>query len=397
MINRALTETLQEVSRQYPVVTLTGPRQAGKTTLCRSVFPDLPYVNFERPDLRQRFGADPNAFLSGYPEGAVFDEFQRVPEVTSYLQALVDEPSFAGTFILTGSQNLVVRDTVSQSLAGRTAVLELFALADAELQASGIDLHTDDLLYSGGYPRIYDRGIEPTRILADYVATYVERDLRQLSMIRDLAVFQTFLGLCAGRTAQILNLEQLGNEAGVSQPTVREWISLLEASYIAFRLPPYHVNIAKRLIKSPKLYFYDVGLVAYLLGIDHPSQLHNHPLRGALFETFAVSEVVKALRNAGRRRQLHFYRDSHGNEVDLILSAGAGVTPIEIKSTRTLTPALLTGLNRFRKALADRVQVRTPVLVYDGSEAVSLAETDVVPRRQIAAVISGVCRTYGQN
>jgi len=226
MFPRTITETLLKLRKQYPVITLTGPRQSGKTTICRSVFKDLPYVNFERPDLRDRYEQDPLSYFADFPTGAILDEFQRIPSVASYVQSIVDEPDFRGTFVLTGSTNLVVRDTVDQSLAGRSGILELLPLSQSELRRGGFDPDTDSLLYSGGYPRIYDRSIEPTRLLSDYVATYVERDIRRLAMVRDLTRFQTFLGLCAGRTGSILNLEQLGNEAGVSQPTAREWISL---------------------------------------------------------------------------------------------------------------------------------------------------------------------------
>ena len=387
MIPRTITETLLELRKQYPVITLTGPRQSGKTTICRSVFKELPYINFERPDLRDRFEQDPLSYFAEFRSGAILDEFQRVPSVASYVQSIVDEPEFRGTFVLTGSTNLVVRDTVGQSLAGRSAILKLLPLSQSELRDGGIDPDTDTLLYSGGYPRIYDRSIEPTRLLSDYVATYVERDLRSLAMVRDLTRFQTFLGLCAGRTGSILNLEQLGNEAGVSQPTAREWLSLLEASYIVFRLPPYHANISKRLVKRPKLYFYDVGIASYLLGINDASQLRNHPLRGALFETLVVSEIIKANVHRGRRAPVSFYRDAKGNEVDLILSSGTSDVPIEIKSTGTYAKELTKGIDRFRAVVPERAENAPAYVIYDGVESFSVSNTTILARGELDRVI----------
>jgi len=387
MFPRTITETLLKLRKQYPVITLTGPRQSGKTTICRSVFKDLPYINFERPDLRDRYEQDPLSYFADFPTGAILDEFQRIPSVASYVQSIVDEPDFRGTFVLTGSTNLVVRDTVDQSLAGRSAILELLPLSQSELRQGGFEPDTDSLLYSGGYPRIYDRSIEPTRLLSDYVATYVERDLRSLAMVRDLTRFQTFLGLCAGRTGSILNLEQLGNEAGVSQPTAREWISLLEASYIVFRLPPYHANISKRLVKRPKLYFYDVGIASYLLGINDAAQLRNHPLRGALFETLIVSEIIKAHVHRGKRAPVSFYRDAKGNEVDLILSWGTVDVPIEIKSTRTYTAELTKGIDRFRKVVPERAENAPAYVIYDGVESFSVSKVNILPRNKLDTVV----------
>ncbi len=390
MIPRTLSNVLTKLRTQYPAITMTGPRQSGKTTICRAIFQGLQYVNFERPDVRQRFTEDPSAFLDAYPHGAVFDEFQRVPELTSYLQAIVDDPKFSGCFVLTGSTNMLVRDTVHQSLAGRTAIVELLPLSQSELRGGGFDLPTDELLYYGGYPRIFDRSMEPTRVLSDYIATYVERDIRSLSMLRDLTRFQTFLGLCAGRTGQLLNLESLGNEAGVSQPTAREWLSLLEASYIAFRLPPWHANISKRLVKTPKLYFYDTGVVSFLLGIKNPGQLHNHPLRGALFETLVVSDIVKEFLHRGRRAPVSFFRDAKGNEVDLIISRGTQQIPVEIKSTRTYSSELTTGIQRFRSLVPGGTADDPAFLVFDGAESFQTKGVKVLPRTEAHEVVDTV-------
>lgn len=390
MINRRIAEPLAALRTQYPVITMTGPRQSGKTTICRSVFGDLSYVNFERPDTQQRFAGDPRAFLAEYPHGAVFDEFQRVPDLPSYLQGIVDEPGFSATFVLTGSTNLLVRDTVHQSLAGRTAIVELLPLSQSELRGGGFDLSTDELLYTGGYPRIYDRSMEPTRALSDYIATYVERDVRSLTMVRDLSRFQTFLGLCAGRTGQLLNLEQLGNEAGVSQPTAREWLSLLEASYIAFRLPPWYANVSKRLVKTPKLYFYDVGVVSFLLGINEIGQLHNHPLRGALFETLVVSDIVKEFRHRGRRAPVSFYRDARGNEVDLIISTGSGNIPVEIKSSTTYSSDLIRGIRQFQAVAPPNRDHLPAFLIFDGAESFAAAGVQVLPRADVQRIVESV-------
>lgn len=353
------------LASKYPVITLTGPRQSGKTTLCRMVFGDLPYENLEHPETREFAASDPNSFLSAFSDGGVIDEFQRVPELASYIQTIVDEESFKGTFILTGSQNFVVRDTVSQSLAGRTALVELLPFSYRELKNNAKGVSVEKLLFQGFYPRIYNPGLDPVQAMADYVGTYVERDVRSLSMIRDITVFNKFIRLCAGRVGQLLNLENLGNDAGISQPTAREWLSIMEASYIAFRLPPFFRNISKRLIKTPKLYFYDVGLAAYLMGITSIEQLPSHPLRGMLFENLIVVEILKSFLNKGPVPQLSFYRDSNGNEVDLLFSHGKNIVPIEIKSAATINGSFFKGINNFQKVIAGS---DNPILVYNGEE-----------------------------
>ncbi len=364
-IQRDISSHLRAAAKDYPVITLTGPRQSGKTTLCRMIFPQLPYANLEDPEVRAYARDDAKAFLGAFPNGAVIDEFQHVPDLASYIQIIVDDPGFKGTFVLTGSQNLAVRNSVSQSLAGRTAIVELLPLSWPEIAPIMTTASTDQLLFQGFYPRIYDQQLDPSRTLSDYVATYVERDLRQLSMIHDLSLFQKFLGLCAGRVGQVLNLESLGNDTGISQTTARQWLSLLEASYIGFRLQPYFANISKRLIKTPKFYFYDVGLAAHLMGISDAGQLRNHPLRGMLFENMVVVETKKYFLNQGIRPQMFFYRDSNGSEVDIILNLAGHCVPIEIKSAATLSPALFKGLDQFMKIMPS---ARSPALVYDGTQ-----------------------------
>ncbi|MBN1270057.1 MAG: ATP-binding protein [Kiritimatiellae bacterium] len=364
-LERAAARLLADLQRRYPVITLTGPRQAGKTTLCRMAFPSLPYANLEEPDVREFAQTDPRGFLARYPGGGVIDEFQRAPDLTSYIQSLVDAPGFEGTFVLTGSRNLAIRDTVSQSLAGRTALVCLLPFSYSEIAPLCKGMSLDQIMLTGFYPRIYDRNLNPTQALADYVGTYVERDLRQLSLIRDLSLFQKFLGLCAGRIGQLLNLESLGNDTGVSHATARQWLSLMEASYIAFRLAPFHANTSKRLIKSPKLFFYDVGLAAYLMGITTPEQIPTHPMRGRLYENLIVVEVAKFFLNRGPRPNLTFYRDSNGNEVDLVVPRAQKLVPIEIKSAATVTGALMKGLGRFAEVIPEAVE---PMLVYAGDD-----------------------------
>ncbi len=353
MIDRQIAPHVKEVFRQYPVVTLTGPRQSGKTTLCRSAFPDLPYVNLEAPDERESASQDPRGFLSRYPSGAILDEIQRVPALTSYIQVRVDEVKRNSLFMLTGSQQFAVSQTISQSLAGRTAMVRLlpFSLTEAMQLSPPYDL--DTLLYTGFYPRLYDQRINPTQGLADYFETYVERDLRQLSQLRNLSTFQRFVRVCAGRVGQLLNTQSLGADVGVSHTTVRQWLSLLEASYVIFLLYPYHANVAKRLIKSPKLYFYDVGLAAYLLGIENARQVTTHPLRGSLFENCVVMEALKHRYNSGRSSNLYFYRDSTGQEVDLIYMIAQHPVPIETKAGQTVVRDFFKGLAHFERVVGD--------------------------------------------
>lgn len=387
LVHRFLERLAVGLARRYPVVTITGPRQSGKTTLARMAFPRLPYANLEDPEIRAFSSADPKGFLSRYPKGAVIDEFQNVPDLASHIQVLTDEPAFDGRFVLTGSRNFLVRDTVSQSLAGRTAVLTLLPFSIGELPRPPKTL--DGLIHSGFYPRIHDRGLDPAQALADYVGTYVERDLRQLSMVRDLSLFQKFLGLCAGRTGQLLNLEGLGNDTGVSHATAREWLSLLEASYVAFRLQPFFRNISKRLVKTPKLYFYDVGLAAHLMGIGSADQVRTHPLRGALFENLVVVEALKFFLQRGPAPRLFFYRDSNGNEADLVIDLGRGLVPVEVKSAETVGPDFFKGLRRFAEAIPESF---SPLLIYAGRETRTQEGVRVENWRTLASALAGIVR-----
>jgi hypothetical protein len=348
MIKRIIEDVLKNLANQYPVVTITGPRQSGKTTLIRNVFANKQYVNLESPDIRQFAVNDPKGFLAQY-NNAILDEIRRAPELLSYIQPIVDENKEQGQFIITGSQQFEVLNNISQSLAGRTALLKLLPFSISEIK-NIVDVSlTNKLIYTGFYPRIYDMNLDPHQAIGDYIVTYVERDIRQLISIKDLNLFEKFLKLCAGRIGQLLNFQGLANDVGVSHTTVKSWISILEASYIIFLLPPWYNNFSKRLVKSPKLYFYDVGLASYLLGIENEKQVFRDPLRGNLFENLVVAEVLKYRFNKGKKSNLYFYRDSTGLEIDLIYETGRNIYPIEIKSGATISEDFFKNLKKFIK------------------------------------------------
>lgn len=366
MIPRTLSSILEKLATQYPAVTVTGPRQSGKTTLCRTCFHDKPYLNLESPDVREYANTDPRGFLGGYPDGAILDEIQRAPDLLSYLQPIIDEENRPGQFILTGSQQFEVMNRISQSLAGRTAILKLLPFSIEELSARGSPHSADALMLSGFYPRIHAAGLNPTQALGDYFETYVDRDLRQLVAVKDLAQFEKFVRLCAGRIGQLLNLQSLGNDVGVSHTTAKNWLTLLEASYVVFLLPPWHANISKRQIKSPKLYFHDVGLAAYLLGIESETHIDRHPLRGNLFENMIVADALKYRYHRGMRSNLHFWRDARGNEVDLVIDNGPDVQLVEIKAGATISLDWFKPLDMLAASLPDKNVKRA--LVYGGAE-----------------------------
>ncbi len=375
MVTREITDRLVALFKQYPFVTVTGPRQSGKTTLCRAAFPHLEYVNLEAPDRRLFAESDPRGFLSHVGDGVILDEIQRVPQLLSYLQVLADETGRNSLFVLTGSEQFRISDTISQSLAGRTALLCLLPFSLDERRRAGASGEVDDILYSGCYPRIHDQRLEPRQALGDYFETYVERDVRRMGEVRNLSGFRRFARLCAGRVGQLLNVSSLGADAGVSHTTAREWLSILEASYVVFQLPPFYANIRKRLTKSPKLYFYDVGLASYLIGIEHAGQIATHPLRGALFENAVVSEAMKFLFNRGRRSNLSFFRDSRGLECDLLYERGSRIGAIEIKSGATVASDYFDALNRVARLLS---QVSDRGLVYGGATRQSRSDVEVV-------------------
>jgi uncharacterized protein len=371
MIQRDLQPTLLRWAGAYPVVTLTGPRQSGKTTLCKAAFPDKPYISLEPLETRAFALEDPRGFLSQYPEGAILDEVQHAAGLLSYLQDLVDRDPTPGRFILTGSQHFGLSDAVSQSLAGRTAILHLLPPSLTELRrfpSAPKDLFTT--LFMGAYPRIHDQGIPPERWLADYLATYVQRDVRQVLNVGDLLSFNTFLRLCAGSTGRELNLSRLGAAAGISQPTAKAWLSVLESSFLCFRLGPWHTNHRKRLVKAPKLHFYDAGLVCYLLGIRTAQQLETHPLRGSIFETWVAAEVMKMHLHQGIEPSAFHYREVSGLEVDLVLQESGRTRLLEFKSGRTIDGSWLQPLLEAAEALKAGAsgQAFEPILVYGGDQ-----------------------------
>ena len=364
MYTRSIQEELLSLANDYPIISLMGPRQSGKTTLVRDVFTDKPYANLEEPDQRTLAKNDPKGFLSQFKNGAILDEVQRAPELLSYLQVIVDQKPEPGQFILTGSHQLELHGAISQSLAGRVALLTLYPLTINELQIAGIDLTLDELIYRGFFPRVYANQLNPTKVYRNYVATYLEKDVRQLSNIKDLSLFQNFMKLCAGRIGKVIDYVSLGNDLGVSNNTIKQWLSILEASYVIYRLKPYFENFGKRIIKSPKLYFTDVGLATYLLDIEQPQQVTRDPLRGFLVENLVIMELCKYRHNRGLDPNLYYFRDNHRNEVDVIIKQANQLSAIEIKSAQTYKQEFLKGLKYYRDLVGDRF--KQGYLVYAG-------------------------------
>ena len=380
MIARSISPLVLETAEQFPILTITGPRQSGKTTLCRQLFRKKPLVNLEPLDVREFAMEDPRGFLSRYESGAVLDEFQNVPELAGYLLEMVDDDPTPGRFVLTGSQNLALTESVSQSLAGRTSVLTLLPFSLEERRQS--DTWQDDLwedVFTGGYPRIFDQGLKPGRWLTDYITTYVERDVRQLKNILDLDTFRTFLRLVAGRTGAEVNHSALGSDAGIRHPTVKAWLSLLQATYLIFQAPAWHRNLRKQLVKSPKLHFIDSGLACTLLGINDSDQLRHHPLRGAIFESWVVSEMLKQCYNQGRPASIGHYRQARGLEIDIVIEDGLRLTAIECKSGATIQREFLKNLNTFDELISERLKDAhvDKVLLYGGDTDQSRGSIDI--------------------
>jgi predicted AAA+ superfamily ATPase len=388
MIPRSIGPKLRALATTFPVITVTGPRQSGKTTLCRAAFPDHSYVSLERPDVREHAARDPLDFIERLGEAAILDEVQRAPELLSWLQVEVDRHRAPGRFILTGSHNFLLMEGVSQSLAGRTALLKLLPLSHDETKRfPSPPASLDELLWAGGYPAIHKEGHAPGDWLAAYVGTYLERDVRRLMQIRDLRAFQTFLGLCAGRTAQVLNLSSLCSDAGISAGTARSWLGILEASFVVTLLPGWSTNARKRLIRSPKLHFLDSGLCAWLLGVRSPGDLALHHARGAIFESWVVAEVLKFRFSRGLPEALHHIRNQKGEEIDLLIDDGLRRSLLEVKAGRTVAGDAFRPLHRWDALLGRETEQGTwrRGLVYGGDEPATREGIEVVPWAELGA------------
>ncbi len=386
MIPRHLSRELLQQLKEYPVVTLLGPRQAGKTTLARALLKDYAYVSLETPDILRFAQEDPRGFLAQYPEKAIFDEIQRAAHLISYLQGIVDESGTTGQFVLTGSHQLELRTAITQSLAGRTGILNLLPFSMAELAAAKVTFDTfEEYVFTGFLPRIYDQNQRPNTAYANYYQTYIERDVRQIIHLKNASLFDKFMRLLAGRTGQVMNHQSLAADVGVDSKTIKEWLSILEASFVVFKLSPYFENFGKRVIKSPKYYFMDTGLLAYLLGIEKPEQVTRDPLVGQLFENLVVLEALKTRYNRGQTPNLYFYRDSHGNEIDLLYASGRNLIGIEVKSAATFSPHFKKMLLRFSEK---QRTLQSGYVVYngqarqfsDGIEAINYRDTNSVFR-----------------
>ncbi len=366
LIKRSAESTLTRLSRGFPVVGITGPRQAGKTTLARMTFPEKPYLSLEDPDQLDYAQTDPRGFLAQFPDGAILDEVQRCPELFSYLQGIVDRHQTMGEFVLTGSQQFGFREKISQSLAGRIGLLHLLPLSSHELQLQypAAETSLDAEMFRGFYPPLYDRNVQVGDWYASYIQTYVERDVQQLLRVKNMNQFRLLLRLCAGRVGSILNCSSIGNDAGLSHNTVKEWLSVLEASYITFRLPPHYQNFSKRLVKSPKIYFWDTGLLCWLLGIRSEDQLATHALRGAIFENYVIAELSKYDYANGDVPSFYYWRDQSGLEIDLLAERAGRLMPVEIKSGQTITPDSFKGLTRWLALAGDKAN--HPALIYGG-------------------------------
>ncbi len=380
MISRKILRELKILLGEYPIVTILGPRQSGKTTLVRDILKGYEYSNLEDPETRQFATDDPKAYLAQFTSKTIIDEIQRVPELLSYLQVLVDREKVNGQFILTGSHQLKLQESISQSLAGRTAILTLLPLAISELLSAGFSADSfEEYCHKGFLPRIYDQNIRPKTVHSNYYQTYVERDVRQLINLKNLSLFEKFLKLTAGRVGQIFDVSSMANEVGVDSKTINHWVSILEASFILFKLPAYFENFGKRVIKSPKYYFMDVGLLTFLLGIERKEQITRDPLVGNIFENMVVLECFKERYNQGKLANLYYFRDSNGNEVDLIFQNGRELVAIEIKSAATYSKSQLKGLKKFSELSK---KCSKSYLVYNGDEIKLSGNTSLINFRE---------------
>lgn len=375
MYKRELQSEVIRLATQYPVVTITGPRQSGKTTLCQTAFPHYTYVNLEELSTREFANNDPKGFLAQYGSNVILDEIQRAPNLPSYIQPMVDKTDESGQFILTGSHQFELTNTINQSLAGRTALVTLLPLSFSELYNNPSSVSLPEIIYSGFYPRIFNKKLNPTEAMSFYLSTYVERDIRSLINIKDLFVFEKFLKICATQIGQLLNYTTLANDCGVDQKTIKAWLSVLEASYIIFQIQPHFQHFRKRLTKSSKLYFHDVGFACYLLGISKPKHVMSHPMRGLLFENFMVSEFLKNRYNHVKDNNIYFFRDHVGHEVDMILDYGTHLYSVEVKSSSTFNYDFLKGLNYYSKLAKEKNTKR--FLIYGGDDSYETQDVSV--------------------
>lgn len=377
-IQRAIHPIIEQVARQYPIVSITGPRQSGKSTLLKHLYKDYKYVNLENPDIREFALNDPKGFLKSYPSKTIIDEAQRVPDLFSYLQTHVDEIDEPGMYFLAGSHNFLLLSAIKQSLAGRCAILNLLPFSRIELKVvNKLPENIEEQIFKGFYPRLYDRDIHPTRYYADYVQTYVERDVREVSKIIDLNKFIKFIRLCAARIGQLLNMNSLATDCGISVPTAEGWMSILESSFIMYRLEPNHKNYNKRIIKSPKLYFYDTGLACYLLGFKNVEDLDISYMKGALFENLVINQFLKYAYNIGEEPNLSFWRDSQGNEIDLLVGSESQMEAYEIKSGHTFNLTFFKGLDKWSKLSGVPVERRN--VIYAGDERLTTSSGNLLP------------------
>ena len=378
MIKRSMTGKLLSLAEKFQVITITGPRQSGKTTLVKAAFPTKAYVSLEEPDTRQFALTDPRGFLSNYPSGAILDEIQQVPDLFSYIQGMVDERQDV-QYILTGSANFLLMEKVSQTLAGRTAILHLLPLSLSEIGSTG--LTSENQIFMGQYPRLYDRGVPAVDFYPSYIQTYVEKDLRLIKNITDLNTFIRFIQLCAGRIGQLINHTSLANDAGISPNTAKEWLSVLGSSYILYQMQPYYRNFNKRLVKSAKLYFYDTGIACSLLGIRSEEQVNFHYLKGSLFENLIINEFIKRRFNRGENQLPYFWQDHHGKEIDCLLENGTRAVPVEVKSGKTMSPNYFDNL-KYWYQLTGELDKKAYV-VYGGDESFRTSFGDLVSWREL--------------
>jgi hypothetical protein len=385
-VKRTIESSIKYYAKKYPVLAVTGPRQSGKTTMLKTMFPKYTYISLENPDLREFATTDPNGFFEYYSGNLILDEVQQTPALFSYIQTLVDASGKMGQFILSGSQNFHLMQHITQSLTGRVALFKLLPFDFTELQqAKLLPNDYEDILVKGSYPAIFDRALSSKVFYANYLQTYVEKDLKQLIDVRDLRQFRNFISLCAARSGQLVNLNSLGNECGISQPTAKAWLSVLESSYIVFLLQPYHVNFNKRIVKTPKLYFYDTGLLCHLLKITNPKSIQLHPLKGSLFENLIVAEAFKQNDHKYLHADFCFWRDASGNEVDLLVEHNDKLSIAEIKASSTIKNEYFKGLNYF--GALEGSNVKSKNLIYTGALNQKRSQLNVFSWKETGAIL----------